>query len=809
MSLGITHKIFGAFGLILILLVASAIVAWTSLNNYSSGVYLARSANLFAVEITDLGFRAELFLENEDLDLGAEVSNEFSIFEKSKEDRYGDFFTSLSEDARSEALMLSNILRDDFENALRQVSLVERGRQTMADLRAEMVVAIEGIDAISVDSQAGVQEVQRLSNETFIRGASVSQTLTTILDNLMSLRLEEAALEARVQQSVKNKMFSLQEAIESDVRILGNLTAGTDNERSVGRILQRVVAYKGALEQIDQQLKAGVPLSAPALESQLSDLKKLSRQTTSQLRSISRRQGSSIAISQGFLEDIRNDTNLASRIAVTTAAVQGALGDLGLSEVNFVSDRSEANEQSLKEALAVLEESVTQLGEGTDGNVDYTDAVQSLGSVLKAYSETKDALVLALSEKDHALYDMRAAKEALGLHVDQIELQTLSKLDRNKDRNQVFLLTMSAVALLAGGIIAFLISNSISKPLVRMTTAMGRLAQNDLSVEIPSLGRGDEIGAMALALQIFYENAVQVEELKKQEELQAQRVEEERRKVLLSIADDFEQSVGAAVSSVSVTSTSISHSTQTIDMVTQKSLSLSDQLSQTAHDAGQSVGLVAAAAEELAASIQEVSKHAKKSAAIASDAVNKSDKIQVTVSELSEAGIQISEVVRVIEDIAAQTNMLAMNAKIEAERAGDVGKGFAVVAEEVKKLSDETSHATADISSRVQSIRRTSDDTISAIDVIRTTIDRIHNTADLIANSVGEQSQATAEIAQSASRASAATSKVEQGVDDMRVASSEVNKAVDSLRSNVSTLSDNRSRMSDQISDFLGNIRSS
>ena len=156
-----------------------------------------------------------------------------------------------------------------------------------------------------------------------------------------------------------------------------------------------------------------------------------------------------------------------------------------------------------------------------------------------------------------------------------------------------------------------------------------------------------------------------------------------------------------------------------------------------------------AGAEEMGASIREISESASGAVRVADDAVQASAAAQATVAALAGSSIEIGNVVKLITAVAEQTNLLALNATIEAARAGDAGKGFAVVAGEVKELASETARASADITRRVEAIQSDSVAAAEAIRSIDEVIRRISDYQSSIAGAVEEQTATTAEMGRS------------------------------------------------------------
>jgi methyl-accepting chemotaxis protein len=182
--------------------------------------------------------------------------------------------------------------------------------------------------------------------------------------------------------------------------------------------------------------------------------------------------------------------------------------------------------------------------------------------------------------------------------------------------------------------------------------------------------------------------------------------------------------------------------------------------SSAAEEVNANVRLVAASAHEVGASIREVSNSAQEAAGVAQSAVRAAERADRTVQQLGASSVEIGNVVKVITAIAGQTNILALNAEIEAARAGDAGKGFAVVANEVKELAKETARATGDIGHRVEAIQADTQAAVRAIAEIVQIIERISATQTTIATAVEQQSAATAGITRNMGEAARGTGEI-------------------------------------------------
>ncbi|MCC7293294.1 MAG: DUF3365 domain-containing protein [Phycisphaerales bacterium] len=187
---------------------------------------------------------------------------------------------------------------------------------------------------------------------------------------------------------------------------------------------------------------------------------------------------------------------------------------------------------------------------------------------------------------------------------------------------------------------------------------------------------------------------------------------------------------------------------------------------------------VAAAVEEMTASINEITRHTEKASAAAKDASSLANVSNEKISKLGEAADEIGKVVTVIQDIAEQTNLLALNATIEAARAGEAGKGFAVVASEVKELARQTAGATEDIGKRIAAIQATTGESVDAISRIVQAISGVTGVSSTIAAALEEQSVTTKEIAKNMSQTATAAETVSVGIGQSASASKEITRNI-------------------------------
>ena len=366
--------------------------------------------------------------------------------------------------------------------------------------------------------------------------------------------------------------------------------------------------------------------------------------------------------------------------------------------------------------------------------------------------------------------------------------------------------TALAVVLL-GALLSAYIGRAISRPIQAMTAAMDQLARGDLRAEVPAVGRGDELGRMAEALQVFKDNALEVARLKRAQEERDRQAAEEKRRQMLRLADGFEASVQNLIDLVSSAATELQATSREMSSTAEQTSSQSVAVASASEEATANVQTVASAAEELSVSIQEISRQISESNRIAQSAVKDAESTNVQVQGLASAGQNIGEVVSLIRDIAEQTNLLALNATIEAARAGEAGKGFAVVASEVKSLANQTAKATEEIAAQITGMQSATQGTVQAIEEITRVIGQISLNAGVIAGAVEEQKASTQEIARNVQQAAAGTEDVQGNIAQVRVAAEQTGESAGQVLSAAAELSQQSEKLRDEVDRFVGGLR--
>ncbi len=410
-----------------------------------------------------------------------------------------------------------------------------------------------------------------------------------------------------------------------------------------------------------------------------------------------------------------------------------------------------------------------------------------------------------LGEKYFTVYDpiMSSAGEVVGiLFVGIKQSDFLAVVPRITLHIGIFV-AIAALALCAT--IGFLIRRLLS-PLDSMEFAMHRLAENDLDAPIPATERRDEVGRMARALLVFKKQMVRAEELSVQQRRE-QEGRQRRAEEISGCIEEFEGTIQGVVQGVSAAATRMQTDAATLMTTAEQTRCQAVSASSAAGHASQNVETVAAATEELTASVNEIRRQVHDSASIAETAVDEANRTNATVASLSIAAQKIGDIVKLIQGIASQTNLLALNATIEAARAGEAGRGFAVVAAEVKNLANQTAQATDEIQAQVSQMQDVTGTAVGAIKGITGTIRRMSEITTTIATAVEEQGSATHEIARNVEQASQGTRSVAEHIGSVTDAASFTGTMAGQALSAAGDLTSQSARLRAAVDGFIRRVR--
>ncbi|WP_279358753.1 methyl-accepting chemotaxis protein [Methylobacterium indicum] len=446
------------------------------------------------------------------------------------------------------------------------------------------------------------------------------------------------------------------------------------------------------------------------------------------------------------------------------------------------------------------------------------DLDRSAAAWMRDVAETEIALMAESGTRERARAlqsggSGKAMMDALRAKAAEIRaVETGLMASRTKEQEATFGLAFAmnligiAASLGVAAVMALMVSRTLVSPLRTVTGVMGRLADGDRTVVVAGIERGDEVGAMARAVEVFKRNAVEAERA-----AAAKAVEDEARmrraRALDDMAREFERTVSGLTAGLAGAATEMEATARAMTGVAEETTRQTVTVAGAASQTSANVQTVAAASEEMTASIQEIVQQVTQSSRLAARAVEDAARTNTAVQRLAGTAERIGDFVATVSSIAGQTNLLALNATIEAARAGDAGRGFAVVAAEVKDLAGQTGKATDEIGARIGEIQGATREAVVDIRQIAKVIEDMSTYAASIAAAMEQQGSAVQEITRNVQQAARGTEEVTGNIVGVRDGAGQTSAAASQVLGAAQDLARQSERLTHEVTTFLARVK--